>query len=378
MPDDFMHVVLDFRPALRQATGVGTYVQNLTTALCAAYPDDSYTVFSASWKDRVDAARVPTEAAIADWRIPVRVLDRAWNRWQWPPVEQLVGAVDIAHSPSPMLLPARHARTIVSVHDCYFIRHPEDVFGTVLRDYVPLARRAAQAADAVIVLSESGAREAQEVLGVSPDKLWVTNLGVERVFFRADAAAARSLLHQHGVDRPFLLFVGRREKRKDLGTLLAAFDELLAAGDDLQLVLVGPDAPGWLETWNVVPARARAAVRLLTHQPVETLAGLYAAATVVVAPSRWEGFGLTPLEAMAAGTPVVASAVGAQPEILADAALFAAAGDAAQMAHQCRRLLQDRELATRMSAAGREHAERFPWSATAHRTHKLYVQLAAS
>jgi len=373
-----MHVVLDFRPALRQGTGVGTYVQNLTAALCAAYPDDSYTVFSASWKDRVDSAGVPAAVAVADWRIPVRVLARAWNRWQWPPVEQLVGAVDIAHSPSPMLLPTRRARSIVSVHDCYFMRHPEDVFGTVLRDYVPLARRAARAADAVIVLSESGAREAQDVLGVAPDKLWVTNLGVEGVFFRPDAAAARALLQQHGIDRPFLLFVGRREKRKDLGTLLAAFDELLADGDDLQLVLAGPDAPGWQETWAAAPERARRAVRLLPHQPVAVLAALYAAAAVMVASSRWEGFGLTPLEAMAAGTPVVASAVGAQPEILGDAALFAAAGDASAMAQQCRRLLHDRELAERMAAAGREHAGRFPWSATARRTHELYAELAGS
>lgn len=371
-----MHIVLDFRPALHQGTGVGTYVRNLAAALCEGFPEDAYTVFSASWRHRLNSRRTPPGAEVVDRRIPVRALDWAWHRWQWPAIERFVGAADVAHSPSPMLLPSRRARTVVTVHDCWFLRHPEDVFGPVRRDYVPLARRATAEADAVLVVSESTAGDVEELLGVPRDKISVTHLGVERSFFGADAETARPLLQHHEIDAPFILFVGRRERRKDLGTLLAAFDEILAGGVDLRLVLVGPDAPGWQQIWEAAPERARRNVRLIPHQSAARLAGLYAAAALVAMPSRWEGFGLTGLEAMAAGTPVVASAVGALPEVLGDAALFAPAGDAAAMAEQCRRLLLDADLAASLRARGREHAADFTWSATARSTHALYRKLA--
>lgn len=372
-----MHIVLDFRPALRHSTGVGTYIRNLACGLGELYPADRYTLFSASWKDRLRPALVPDGAVAADWKIPVRALDWAWNRWQWPGVERLVGAADIAHSPSPMLLPTRAARTIVTVHDCYFLRHPEDVFGSVRRDYVPLARRAAQQADAVVTVSRTTAEEAKELLGVDDDKLCITPLGVDAAFAAADAAAARPILEEHGIDRAFLLFVGRREPRKDLGTLLAAFDELLGEGHELLLALAGPGAPGWDETWSAASERVRSNTRLLPHLDARKLPDLYAAADAVVMPSRWEGFGLTGLEAMAAGTPVVAAAVGALPEVLGSAALFAAAGDAGALAEQCRRVLQDADLAERLRTRGRRHAAGYRWQETARRTHALYERLAA-
>lgn len=369
-----MHIVLDFRPALRQGTGVGTYVRNLATALSEGFPEESYTVFSASWKDRLGAAQVPEGVAIVDRKIPVRLLDWTWHRWRWPALERFVGAADVAHSPSPMLMPARGARTVVTVHDCYFIRHPEDVFGPVRRDYVPLARGAAQAADAVVVNSESTAAEVEELMGVSRDKICVTPLGVARHFFDP-VATDREILERAGIDRPFLLFVGRRERRKDLATLLAAFDELCTDPGDLQLVLVGPDAPGWDETWAEASETARHHVRILPYQEAARLASLYAAASVLVMPSRWEGFGLPGLEAMACGTPVVAHKVGALPAVLGDAACFAAAGDPSALAHECRLLLHDTDRVHRTRQVGRRHAAGFTWAETARRTHELYRRL---
>lgn len=370
-----MHIVLDFRPALRQGTGVGTYVRNLVTALSEGFPEESYTVFSASWKDRLDVAQVPKGVAVVDRKIPVRLLDRTWHRWGWPGLERFVGPTDVAHSPSPMLMPARRARTVVTVHDCYFMRHPEDVFGTVRRDYVPLARGAAEAADAVVVNSESTAAEVEELLGISRDKICVTPLGVEARFFDPVTTDTRRILERSGIDRPFFLFVGRRERRKDLATLLAAFDELCTDPGNVQLVLVGPDAPGWDETWAGASATVRRHTRILPYQEATRLAGLYAAASVVVMPSRWEGFGLPGLEAMACGTPVVAHEVGALPEVLGDAAFFVPQGDPSAMARECRLLLHDADRANRARRAGRRHAAGFTWGETARRTHELYRRL---
>jgi len=370
-----MHICLDFRPALRRGTGVGTYVRSLVEALGRAFPEERYTAFSASWKDRLNGLGNASGVEISDWKIPVRLLDRAWHRWNWPRIEQLVGPVDIAHSPSPMLLPARRAKTVVTVFDCYFMRHPEDAFGPVRRDYVPLARASAQGADAVAVGSASAAAEVQELLGVPAERIAVTPLGVGPVFFDPPEAAASHVLRQHGLDRPFLLFVGRRERRKDLGSLLAAGDELAAAGFDLPLVLVGPDAPGWQETWAAASNSARARTCVIEHQPQADLAALYAAASILVLPSRWEGFGLPGLEAMAAGTPVVATAVGSLPEILGDSALLTTPQNPAALADGIRRVLEDSRLAADLRERGRKHAATFRWSDTARRTHALYRQL---
>ncbi len=368
-----MNIVFDFRPALIRSTGVGTYVHNLVAALTETNPEDTYTVFSASWKDRLRDA--PSGVRVTDWKIPVQLLDWAWHQWRRPGVERFVGAVDVAHSPSPMLLPCRSGRTVITVHDCYFMRHPEDVFGPVRDHYVPLARRSAAEADAVAVVSETTAKEAIELLGVPEDKICVTPLGVAASFFDPGIGAADTLVETYSLDRPFVLFVGRREKRKDLATLLAAFDDLIADGEDLLLVLVGPDAPGWAEIWEVAPERVRRLTRLIPHQRTAQIASLYARASILAMPSRWEGFGLTGLEAMAAGTPVVASSVGSLPEVLGDAALFAPAADAEAMAEHLRRLLHDEDLAEQQRTRGRARAAQFRWRDTARRTHALYQRL---
>lgn len=375
-----MHICLDYRPALRQATGVGTYVRNLLAALCRDHPEDDFTAFSASWRHRLHGIHGPSNLRVCDRRVPVRALDWCWHRWAWPPVEWFVGDPQVVHSPSPMLMPARRACQVVTVHDCYFLRHPEDVSGPVRRDYVPLARRSAGQADAVICPSATTARDVEELLHVPAQRIRVTPLGVEQIYHRGALQTSQAMagrLRQLGAVPPYLLFVGRRERRKDLGTLLAALDQLAVAGLDCRLLLVGPSAPGWEETRRSAPARARELTRCLPHQSPETLVHLYAAAAALVVPSRWEGFGLPALEAMAVGTPVVATRVGALPEVLGDAPLWVSRGDATELAEACRRVLEDRELAAALVERGRRRAGRYRWEATAAGTHALYRELAA-
>jgi hypothetical protein len=155
-----VRILVDYRPALRERTGVGEFVHELTRALCASVAGpDQITLFTSSWKDR-PAATLATEmpaATIVDARIPVRALVWSWNRLEWPPIEWLAGSHDVVHSQSPLLIPSTSAAQAVTVHDLDFLRHPEHMPAEIRRDYPGLARSHAARADAVIVSSRYAA-----------------------------------------------------------------------------------------------------------------------------------------------------------------------------------------------------------------------------
>ena len=369
-----MHVCIDYRPALREGTGVGTYVRGLLAGLVRCHPEAEYSAFSSSWRDRLSLD--PELAAIRplDARVPVRLLDWLWHRHQWPPIEHWSGNVDVTHSPSPLPLPSRHGRTVVTVHDCYFLRCPSDVGGVVRRDYVPLAREGIRRADAVVVVSETTRDELQDLIGLPADKVHVTYNGVADDFRPLPDAA--NLIRRHlGIERPFILFAGRREPRKDMPTLLAGFAALLDQFRELDLVLVGPDGVGWAEIWSQASPALTSRIRILEHQSVARLASLYTAAEILLLPSRWEGFGLTAVEAMACETPVVAARAGALPEVLGEAAEWFDVGDAAGLAAACSRLLEDSARRADFVRRGRDRAAMYTWNRTATLTYNLYEQL---
>lgn len=367
-----MHVCIDYRPALHESTGVGTYVRGLLAALVSAFPDDRHTAFSASWKHRL--APIPG-ARVRDVRLPVRLVDWLWHRGQWPPVERWVGELDIAHSPSPMIVPTRRARRLITVHDCYFARQPDDVSGAVRRDYVPLVADSLRRADAVIAVSETTKQELQELFDVAPERIHVTYNGVDAAYGRGSAAEKQAARAALGVERPYLLFVGRRDPRKDLGTLLAGFAQLADLHPDLRLLLVGPDGYRWEEVWAAAPRIARQRSRCMIHQPSAALAALYDGAEALVLSSRWEGFGLTAVEAMASGTPVVSSRAGALPEVLGEAAAWFDIGDVAGLAGACDRAISDSGYRRDLIAAGHGCAARYTWKNAAQRTRAVYQQL---
>ena len=176
-----MRVLLDYRPALRQRSGVGEYTHQLVKALLAAFPADApgapleLTLFSSSWKDRLvlPEGELPGAATI-DRHVPVSVLNRAWHRFGWPPAELLTGRrFDVTHSLHPLILPSRAAAHVVTIHDLDFLAHPERTRAEIRRDYPALARDHAHRADRVIVPSRFTAGEVERLLGVPADRISV-------------------------------------------------------------------------------------------------------------------------------------------------------------------------------------------------------------
>lgn len=363
-----VRVLIDYRPALRERTGVGEYVHQLARAL-ARHADgepDELSIFTSSWKDRPrpDLAAELPGVTVIDRRVPVRVLNWAWHRLGWPKVELLAGrSFDLVHSPHPLLLPSAAAQ-VVTIHDLDFLLHPERTAAEVRRDYPQLVRKHARLADQVIVSSRYAADEVTRRLNVAVDRIAICPPGAP------EWAGAPRPIPAAG----YILFVGTLEPRKNVGALLDAYTALLAKNPNApRLVLAGratAHAAPWLQALSRPPLAGRA--EHLGYVSPETRRSLYENARLLVLPSHIEGFGLPALEAMAMGRPVVASRAGALPEVVGDAGLLVDPSDTVALADAIDRVISDETMARRLADRGLERARRFTWEATARAVRQAY------
>jgi glycosyltransferase involved in cell wall biosynthesis len=379
-----VRVLLDYRPALRQRTGVGEYTHQLVRALLAERdlgrsPELRLTLFSSSARDRFAADPELAGAAQVDRRIPVSLLNLAWHRLEWPPVEALApGTFDIAHSMHPLLMPARDAAQVITIYDLNFLRHPERTRAEIRRDYPALVQSHAHRADAIIVISQFTAREVQQQLGVAADRITICYPGRPDWQPRADRPD-RHGRGSSGPERGYVLFLGTLEPRKNIGTLLDAYELLAGRRPDLpELLLAGrtteQSAP-WLDRLTRAPLKQFA--RYVGYVAPSQRERIYAGARLLVQPSFEEGFGMPVLEAMTVGVPVVAANAGALPEVGGNAVVLVSHDDPSAMATAIERLLDDQELAARCVAQGLARSREYSWAEAARGALQAYERAAA-
>jgi glycosyltransferase involved in cell wall biosynthesis len=354
-------LLLDYRPALTRRTGVGEYAHELAAALSrTGRPSDRLMLFTSSWRDRPDAALAGWKGVeVVDRRVPVRVLNWAWHRLEWPPIEWLAGPVDVAVSMHPLLLPARSARQVITVFDLDFLRHPERTTAEMRRDYPALVRDHARRADLVVVISHDTAHAVRAELQVPADRIVLCRPGLPGWIGEPIARTPPA----HG----YVLFVGTLEPRKNIGTLLDAWTLLLKRRPNLpKLRLAGaarPEAGTWLARLQVPPLAGT--VEYVGYIPDASRRDVYSGASVLVLPSWHEGFGLPALEAMALGVPVIVSNRGALPEVVGDAGVLVSPDDARGLSAAIESVLADPGKASAMSTRGLAQAARFTWDAAA-------------
>jgi len=363
-------VLIDYRAALKGRSGVGEYGHQMVAALARHAPRPErngaldITIFSSSWKDRLHPPADLGAVQAIDRRIPVSVLNFAWHRLGWPTVERVSGrAFDITHSLHPLIMPARNAAQVVTIHDLHFLQHPELTRAEIRRDYQPLVRSHAHRADAVIVSSRFTAGEIERLLEVPADRIHVCPPG-----------APDWRPREMSVDRGYVLFFGTLEPRKNLGALLDAYEQLLSRRRVPELVLAGQATEasrGWLERIARPPLSGH--VRHVGYVNAADRYGLYEGARLLVQPSLEEGFGLTVLEAMTAGVPVVAANRGALPELVEEAGLLVEPEPDA-LAGAIDVMLTDESVFRRSAERGRIRASQFSWARTAERVYNVYQQ----
>ena len=382
-----MRIAIDYSAAVNQRAGVGRLVRNQVLALADVDQTNEYRLVFARPNRGSLQPQFPKARNFSRHEVGLRErwLTILWHRAKVPlPADWLSGRVDLYHSPDFVLPPLRHARGVLTVHDLAFLMHPECA-DSRLRAYLEeVVPRSVQRADFIIADSENTRNDLVVLMGVSPDAVAVVPGGVEPRFMPIDdPALLQRARRQIGVpDDPFILAIGVIEPRKNLNRLMDAFAQLKKQNKgpaNLKLVLAG--GKGWLYD-GIYEHHAASPVRddilLPGFVPDDLLPALYSAADVLAFPSLYEGFGLPILEAMACGTPVVASRASCLPEVAEGAALLVDPDNVDGLAIALEQALCDTDLRRGLIEQGSSRAAEYTWQRAAERLLEVYRSLGAA
>jgi glycosyltransferase involved in cell wall biosynthesis len=307
----------------------------------------------------------------------------AWTHWDFPRVLRL-RQFDLLHSPSFVIPLHCPCPTVVTIHDLTYLIFPEH-FNSRWRTYVSSSMPSVlKSTSAVICVSEHTKQDLLKYYDVPATKVHVVYNGVDHARFRPGIALDRRWQEIVGLREDYLLAVGSLSHRKNIPTLLRAIAHLRSVGrwGRRQLVLAGAESPG-LPGADAIHSDIRdldlSSVTVLAgHVPDAYVPALYANATVLAVPSLYEGFGLTVLEGMAAGVPVVASNASCIPEIAQDAALLFPPGDERALANAIQDVFDRPSLAKDLRERGLARAAHFSWQRAASETAAIYRSVAKS
>jgi glycosyltransferase involved in cell wall biosynthesis len=298
--------------------------------------------------------------------VPARIALDVWARVSWPRERRALGGVDVVHGTN-YVAPPTGRPTVISVHDCSLITHPEWVHPTVRR-FVPVMHRLVRAGAWVHTLTSHGAREASALLATSR----------VRAVPPGPPPSAAAVAHPARPERPYVLAIATHEPRKNLPRLVAAYGAAQRVQPELALVIAG--------AFGADTDAINAAIAALSNDALVVLPGwvdagaradFLAHAVALAYPSLDEGFGFPMLEAMADGVPVMAGTAGAMPEVAGDAAVLVDPYDVDAIADALVRVVSDQTLRRALVDAGGARVTQFSWRRTALELMTLYRDAVA-
>jgi len=376
-----LHIVIDARRI--RDFGVGTYIRSLIHALATIDAEDRYTLVSAAADVRALSGLPDNFSSAVYARTDSDVLDHLafpfFLRGLSP---------DLVHIPLNRVPLLMFRPYVVTIHDMARLLFPERVSGFEMYWRRFRFRRGLERAERVVAVSDATKRDVENLMGVRPNRIRRVYNAPGPEFLQPNRAAGvgerQLIMERYQIGYPFLLYAGNIRAHKNIPRLVEAFAVVrgqLSAHPvykDLRLVIIGDTISQYPAVRQaVIKSRVEQVVRFLGFVPFETLRCFYESAAAFVFPSRYEGFGLPPLEAMACGTPVVTANVSSLPEVVGDAAVLVNPANVFDIARGIRDVLLDEALRAELIRRGLEQAARFSWERTAQQMLEIYREAAA-
>lgn len=368
-------------PPWGMKTGVEYYVLNLAENLILIDKDNEYIFFICfSIGSKMDSrpfleSRNSKKKII---RLPINsLLCLSWAYFSAPPIDWIIGEVDLFHSPYSIAPPLKKGNLIYTVHDLVNLKYPE--LHTIKSAPVYLKRLSlsVQEAKRIIAVSENTKNDLMEFTKVPEEKIRVIPEAPRKEFRRIeDTELIKKIKEKYNLNQKYILSVCTLEPRKNLKNLIRSYSQLK---DDMKkeysLVIVGKK--GWLynEIFEEIEnLKLHDRVKIIGYVPENHVPVLMNGAEVFVYPSIYEGFGLPPLEAMACGIPVISSNSSSLPEVIGDAGILFNPYDTDELTEKLSCLLSSEALKKEMSIKGEQRARIFSWEKTARETLKVYYE----
>lgn len=369
-----MRVAIDVRKL--HDFGIGTYVRNLLRQLARIDQDTEYVLLARRGDAGVAASLGENFRAVTQWSPNYSLREQV----AVPFSLRRTGAT-LFHAPHYVLPPLTPCRSIVTIHDCIHLKFPEYLPNRLAYAYAwGQGWAATRRARRVLTVSHASKADIVRFFDVPETKITVIPNAIdERIRTTPSEADMVRVRERYQLPERFIMYAGNVKPHKNLERLIDAFVAVRGRGfDDLGLLLSGSEVSKYATLRRAVHRyNLHRHVRFLGYQTTDTLAVLYRLADVFVFPSLYEGFGLSPLEALASGTPVVASNVSSIPEVLGDAAVLVDPYDPHPIAEGITRLLDDADLRADLRRKGLARAALFSWEQSVAQIHKIYQDTEA-
>lgn len=371
-----MKIGFDISALSLPKSGVGNYQLNLLNALFKMDRENRYCLYAFNFRNRDRFSSIDFKMGDFELNVvpvPQRLITVWWLLSDFPTLETIAGDCDLYQVSELCIQPVKKAKTVAFVHDLTTILFPEfHVSGNVFLHKTRFKRLSKT--DAVLTNSEHTKKDIVEHLGISPDKIFVTHLGADDSFRPMPDEGILPVLKKYNLIKPYLLFVGTLEPRKNIPALISAFN-ILKAKQRIphQLILAGQKGWKYHEVFRAIEESPFAEdIRYLGYAEDGDLPALMSGCSAFVYPSFYEGFGLPVLEAMQCGAPVVTSATSSLSEVGGEACLYADPCDPGDLADQIYTILSDPVLRKDLSGKGIARAKNFSWEKCARETLEVY------
>jgi len=366
-----------------KTTGVEVYTTSLLNEIFKIDKANEYVLFSNSFKNTTDfALRFDySNVTVKHYNFPNRLLNASLRFLSYPKIDKLVGGLDMFFAPRYLFSAlSPKCKLIITTHDLSFVHRPD--FSTWQRRLwhkIISDRSVAKKASYILADSQSTKNDIVNYFQTPEEKVKVVRLGLDHHLFNlnSDDGEERKFRDKRKLHRPFILYLGTIEPRKNILGILEAYEKIRkTTDDDLELVLVG--RLGWLYEKvlkKISESVFKNDIKIVNNLKEPEKPHLYRMARLMIFPSFYEGFGLPPLEAMACGTPVIAAMNSSFPEVLGESCVYVNPHNSNQIVQALTVLLSDDEMYGQYSKKGAEQAKKFSWEKTAQETVDIFNQI---